>query len=50
MCWLDRNNISQRDFSLLIEDIPLFVYKEGTKIDHKTIDKIEYNHEKILKD
>ena len=24
--WLDRNDKSQQDFSLLIEDIPLFIY------------------------
>ena len=29
--WLDRNNKSQKDFSILIEDIPLFIYEKGMK-------------------
>ena len=31
--WLDSNNKSQKDFSLLIEDIPLFIYEKGMKKD-----------------
>jgi hypothetical protein len=33
IAWLDRNNKSQKDFSILIEDIPLFIYEKGMKKD-----------------
>ena len=38
--WLDRNNISQQNFSVLLEDIPLFIYDDDTDRD-----TIEYNYE-----
>lgn len=43
--WLDRNSKSQKDFSILIEDIPLFIYEEGmVKTD------VDYKYEGILKE
>jgi hypothetical protein len=38
--WLDRNNKSQKDFSLLIEDIPLFIHEKNMKKDD-----VNYNYE-----
>ena len=31
LSWLDRTDKSQKDFSILIEDIPLFIYDKGMK-------------------
>ena len=45
MNWLDRSDISQKDFSILVEDIPLLIYENKDT----SIEQINYNHEDILK-
>jgi hypothetical protein len=36
--WLDFNVVSQDDFSVLVEDIPMFIYDDGTKKDDIAFD------------
>lgn len=42
--WLDYNEISQDDFTVLIEDVPKFIYEEDT-----TKEDIDYYYELELK-
>ena len=42
---LEHSNVSQDDFSILIENIPVFVYEEEW-----TVDDVKYEYEKFIKD
>lgn len=42
---LEQSNVSQDDFSLLVEDIPIFVYEEET-----TTQDVKFEYENFIKD
>jgi hypothetical protein len=42
--WLDYNDVTQDDFSILIENIPSFLYQTGAKKE-----EISYDYEFVLK-
>jgi hypothetical protein len=46
MSWLDRNNKSQDDFSILIENVPMFIYKDGIT----TTKNVNYDYESMIKE
>jgi len=44
--FLEHKDISQDDFTVLVENIPSIIYDE----DRKSVDDISYNYKKLLKD
>ncbi len=44
IAWLDFNEVSQKDFSVLLENLPMVIFNDNTKVN-----EVDFNYELNLK-